>query len=40
MGRVVALPGDDFDGHRIVGFEVEPHSIVQAGKDLAVGKNG
>lgn len=21
---------DDFDGHRIVGFEVEPHSIVQA----------
>ena len=25
------IRGDDFEGHRIVGFEVEPHSIVQAG---------
>ena len=31
VGRVGPLRGDDFDGHRIVGFEVEPHSIVQAG---------
>ena len=27
----------DFDGHRIVGFEVEPHSIVQAGGEKGRG---
>ena len=37
VGRVGTLRGDDFDGHRIVGFEVEPHSIVQAGGEKGRG---